>query len=56
MAADIAVIGPDGITARATYDSPLRKATGVYLVIVNGVITWRDGQPQTMQFPGQLVS
>jgi N-acyl-D-amino-acid deacylase len=56
MAADIAVIGPDGLTARATYEAPLEQATGVSLVMVNGVITWRDGGPVTTKFPGQLVS
>jgi N-acyl-D-amino-acid deacylase len=56
MAADIAVIGPAGITARATYDAPVRQATGVGLVLVNGVIAWRDGQPVTTGFPGKLVS
>jgi hypothetical protein len=25
-------------------------------VLVNGVITWRAGQPQTASFPGRLVS
>ncbi len=56
MAADIAVIGPAGITARATYNAPLEQATGVVLVIVNGVITWCEGEPLTTEFPGQLVS
>jgi len=55
-AADICVISPAGLTARATYDSPLEHATGVCLVIVNGVITWRDGRAVTAEFPGQLVS
>ncbi len=56
MAADICVIGPAGISDHATYDAPRRQAAGVDLVIVNGVITWRDGRPQTAQYPGQLVS
>jgi N-acyl-D-amino-acid deacylase len=56
MAADIAVIGPAGITARATYGAPVRPAAGVGLVLVNGVVTWRDGQPVTAGFPGQVVS
>ena len=56
MAADIAVIGPGGIAAHATYDAPVRQATGVDLVLVNGVITWRDGGPVTDRFPGKLVS
>ena len=56
MAADICVIGPGGLTAHATYAAPLGQATGVDLVIVNGAVAWRDGQPVTVQFPGQLVS
>jgi N-acyl-D-amino-acid deacylase len=56
LAADICVIGPGGITARASYDAPRRLAAGVGLVLVNGVVTWRDGQPVTTAFPGRLVS
>ena len=56
LAADVCVIEPGGITAQASYDAPQRLATGVGLVLVNGVITWRDGQPQTARFPGRLVS
>jgi N-acyl-D-amino-acid deacylase len=56
MAADICVIGPGGITARASYDAPREQAAGVSLVLVNGVVTWRDGQPVTTSHPGQLVS
>jgi N-acyl-D-amino-acid deacylase len=55
-AADVCVIGPAGLTAHASYHSPLEPATGVALVIVNGVITWRDGKAVTAEFPGQLVS
>jgi N-acyl-D-amino-acid deacylase len=56
LAADVCVIEPGGIVAQASYDAPRRLATGVGLVLVNGVITWRDGQPQTARFPGRLVS
>jgi N-acyl-D-amino-acid deacylase len=56
MAADICVIGPGGITARASYDRPLEQAAGVSLVLVNGVVTWRYGQPVTTRHPGQVVS
>jgi N-acyl-D-amino-acid deacylase len=55
-AADICVIGPGGITDRAIYGAPQVQAAGVDLVIVNGVITWRDGKPLTSRFPGQVVS
>ena len=56
LAADICVIGPAGLTARATYDAPREPAAGVDLVLVNGTVTWRDGHPVTTAFPGQLVS
>jgi N-acyl-D-amino-acid deacylase len=56
MAADICVIGPGGPAARASYEAPREQATGVDLVIVNGVIIWRDGRPVATRFPGQLVS
>jgi N-acyl-D-amino-acid deacylase len=56
MAADICVIGPGGLTAHATYAAPREQATGVDLVIVNGAVTWRDGQVATTRFPGQSVS
>ena len=56
LAADICVIGPGGITDLASYDAPTRAAAGVDLVIVNGVVAWRDGQPVTSRFPGQFVS
>jgi hypothetical protein len=50
------VIGPRGTTSHAIYSAPQEKATGVDMLIVNGVITWRDGQPVTTGFPGQLVN
>jgi N-acyl-D-amino-acid deacylase len=55
MAADICVIGPAGLAAHASYTAPRRLATGVDLVLVNGVIVWRDGRQQA-GFPGKLVS
>ncbi len=48
QAADICVIGPGGLTAQASYEHPRRPATGVSLVIVNGVVTWREGRPGTV--------
>jgi N-acyl-D-amino-acid deacylase len=56
LAADICVVSPGGLTARSTYDAPRQLAAGVDLVLVNGMIVWRDGQPQTARFPGRLVS
>ncbi len=55
LAADICVIGPDGVTARATYDAPQRQASGVDLVIVNGVVAWREGNPSGNAPAGQFV-
>jgi N-acyl-D-amino-acid deacylase len=56
MAADVCVIGPAGLTARSTYDAPRTPAAGVDLVLVNGVIVFRGGQPVPGQLPGQLVN
>jgi N-acyl-D-amino-acid deacylase len=56
MAADICVIEPGAVHDRAIYGAPQVQATGVGLVIVNGVITWRDGQARASRFPGQFVS
>jgi N-acyl-D-aspartate/D-glutamate deacylase len=56
MAADICVIGPRGMTDRASGQAPRAAAAGVHLVLVNGVIAWRDGQPVTARFPGRFVS
>jgi N-acyl-D-amino-acid deacylase len=56
LAADICVIGPGGLTARASYDAPRELAIGMGLVIVNGSVVWRDGQAVTTGFPGRLVS
>ena len=56
MAADICVIGPGGIVDRATYETPREEAGGVEVVIVNGVIVWRAGQPVPGRFPGQFVT
>lgn len=50
------MIGPGGITDRAIYGAPQLQATGVDLVIVNGLITWRNDQPLITRFPGQFVS
>jgi N-acyl-D-amino-acid deacylase len=56
LAADICVIAPGGLTARATYDAPLELATGADLVLVNGAIAWQHGQPATAPLAGRLVS
>lgn len=56
MAADICVIGPGGLAARATYDAPLELASGADVVLVNGVIAWRHGEPVTARPAGNLVS
>lgn len=56
MAADLCVIGPEGMTARATYEAPREKATGVDLVLVNGTVVWRDGCLVTSQLPGEVVT
>ena len=56
QAADLCVIGPGGLTERATYAAPQVTATGISLVMVNGVVAWRDGQPRAGRWPGAVVS
>jgi|HubBroStandDraft_1064217.scaffolds.fasta_scaffold14647_2 N-acyl-D-amino-acid deacylase len=55
MAADLCVISPDGITDHAIYGAPQMHATGVDMVIVNGVVAWRNGAPAPGR-PGEFVS
>jgi N-acyl-D-amino-acid deacylase len=56
LAADLCVIGPGGLTERATYAAPQVTATGISLVLVNGVVAWQDGQPRAGRWPGAVVS
>jgi N-acyl-D-amino-acid deacylase len=43
MAADIAVLEPDTIIDRATYEEPAVLSVGVRFVLVNGVVALEDG-------------
>jgi N-acyl-D-amino-acid deacylase len=56
LAADICVIGPSGLTERASYDAPRELAAGADLVLVNGSMAWQHGQPVTTHPAGQVVS
>ncbi len=56
LAADLCVIGPGGLTERASYAAPRQAAAGVDLVLVGGVPVWRSGAPVPGVRPGQLVS
>jgi N-acyl-D-amino-acid deacylase len=42
--ADVVVLDPATIPDIASYDRPIQPAEGIEAVIVNGVLTWRDGQ------------
>ena len=44
QAADVVVFDAATIRDAATYEAPTRPAEGIASVIVNGVITWRDGR------------
>ena len=54
-AADLCIIGPGGLTDHATYDHPVRPATGIAHVLVNGEPVWADGAATTAR-PGRIVS
>ena len=56
QAADLCVIGPAGLAERATYAEPRAVAAGIDLVMVNGVIAWRDGLPAAGPRAGAVVS
>lgn len=43
--ADITVFNPRTLRDVATYQSPYHLSRGVQFVIVNGVVTWRNGMP-----------
>lgn len=52
--ADVVIFDPDTIADHSTYETPMRFATGVSDVIVNGVPVLRDGE-HTGARPGQVV-
>jgi len=52
--ADIAVIEPDVLDARATYDQPLQPSSGVRHVLTSGVPVLESGR-QTGARPGRLL-
>jgi len=56
LAADLCVVAPGGLAARATYAAPRELAAGADLVLVNGVVVWRAGQPVSGARPGRVVS
>lgn len=43
MHADITVFDPDHVADRADWLAPTRPSAGIDLVIVNGILAWRDG-------------
>ena len=45
MKADIVAFDAATILDRATYEAPTQKAEGIAHVLVNGVLSWTDGQP-----------
>ncbi len=52
--ADIVVFDAATVRDAADYDTPTRPAEGIAAVIVNGVVTWRDGQ-HTGARSGQVI-
>jgi N-acyl-D-amino-acid deacylase len=54
MYADLVVFDADMIIDRATYEEPFKKPEGVYFVVVNGKIVYRDGS-LTDERPGKIL-
>ena len=53
-AADLVIFDPDTIADGATFADPMRPATGIHQVYVNGVLTWADGA-HTGARAGQVI-
>jgi N-acyl-D-amino-acid deacylase len=53
--ADLAIFNPDTVRDAADYEHPTRAAEGIHHVIVNGVLTWADGQ-HTGSRAGQVLT
>jgi N-acyl-D-amino-acid deacylase len=53
-AADLVILDPDTVADRATWQQPLRPATGVQWVLVNGQAVIENGVP-TGRLPGQVL-
>src|SRR5213076_2686464 len=54
LAADICLFDEATIGEGATFAKPIRPATGIEAVIVNGETVWADGQ-ETGARPGQVL-
>ena len=54
--ADITVFDPEHIIDRATFDSPLERAGGIEAVLVNGQLSWSQGEPVPGVGAGRLLS
>ena len=54
MAADVAIFDAAKIADRATYSDPSRSSVGMRYVLVNGTVTWANGQ-LTGARPGTLL-
>jgi N-acyl-D-aspartate/D-glutamate deacylase len=53
--ADLVVFDAGGVSDKSTYDEPAKYAEGVRFVLVNGVVTVKDGQLQPETYPGRPV-
>ncbi|PBB58177.1 MULTISPECIES: D-aminoacylase [Mesorhizobium] len=52
--ADITLFNPDTVVDRSTFQVPIAISAGIEVVLVNGVVVWRDGQ-STGTRPGRVL-
>jgi N-acyl-D-amino-acid deacylase len=55
MAADITLFDARTVGDAATFENPIRAASGIGTVVVNGQVAWRDGR-STGARPGRVLS
>jgi N-acyl-D-amino-acid deacylase len=52
--ADLTIFNPETVADAASFAKPIAPAKGIHIVLVNGVVVWRDGGPSGAR-PGQVL-
>jgi N-acyl-D-amino-acid deacylase len=52
--ADLTIFNPETVDDAASFAKPIAPAKGIHIVLVNGVVVWRDGGPSGAR-PGHVL-